>query len=251
MPTTIQLPTPTPVQHCRRRAHRTTAVAIGALGVLALAGGGLAIADSALSQHDESSFTAAGIRELVVDLDAGDVTLVPGASEGRVAVDTSREWAWSKPAFRHSVEEGVLTLSGDCPNLGFGTCRVDQRVTVPAGVDVRVSISSGDIQATGLKLAQLDVLTDSGDISARDVDARRVRAETSSGDVEASLAETPERVNAETSSGNVTLTVPNGAYNVDAETSAGQVRVNVDDNPTATRRLSAHSSSGDVTIDHR
>jgi DUF4097 and DUF4098 domain-containing protein YvlB len=149
------------------------------------------------------------------------------------------------------VKNGVLTLSGNCPHFGVGTCRVNYRVTVPTGVDVRVSISSGDITATDLDLARLDMLTDSGDIAAQDIDTRRLHAETSSGDVELSLSRSPEQVTAETSSGNVILTVPDGAYDVAADTSAGQVRISVGDDPNAARQLSAHSSSGDVTIDHR
>jgi DUF4097 and DUF4098 domain-containing protein YvlB len=144
----------------------------------------------------------------------------------------------------------VPSVTGDF-GAAAGASVVDHRVTVPARVDVRVSISSGDISATGLDLARLDVVTDSGDISVRDIDARRVHAETSSGDVAASLSRSPERVSAKTSSGNVTLTVPDGPYNVDADTSAGQVRINLDDNPSAARRLSAHSSSGDVTVNHQ
>jgi DUF971 family protein len=251
MPTTIQLPPAAPVQHHRLQARRVVAVAAGAASVLILAGGGFAVANHAMTQHDRTSFTATGIRGLVVDVDAGDLTLVSGPAGGRVVVDTSRDWAWSQPDASHTVNNGVLTLSGDCPNLGVGTCRVNQRVTVPAGVDVRVSISSGDISATGLNLAGLDVRTDSGDITARNINARRVRAESNSGNVAASLSGSPDQVIAETSSGNVTLTVPDGAYNVDADTSAGQVHINVEDDPTAEHRLSAHSSAGDVTIDHR
>jgi hypothetical protein len=251
MPTTIQLPAPAPVQHPRRQAQRAVAVAVGAAGLLALAGGGLAVANNAMSQHDQRSFTAIGIRDIRINVDAGDLTLLHGPAGGKVAVDTSSDWAWSQPDARHTVQKGVLTLSGTCPHFGVGTCRVNHRVTVPAGVDVRVSISSGDISATGLDLARLDVVTDSGNISVRDIDARRVHAETSSGDVAASLTRSPEQVSAKTSSGNVTLTVPDGPYNVDAGTSAGQVRINVDDNPSAARRLAAHSSSGDVTVSHR
>jgi hypothetical protein len=251
MPTTIQLPPTAPVQPRHLGARRAIAFAAGAAGVLTLAGGGLAFANHAMTQHDQSSFTATGINELVVDLDAGGLTLVSGRAGGQVVVDTSRDWAWSEPDVSHTENNGVLTLSGNCPNLGVGTCRVNQRVTVPAGVDVRASISSGDISATGMNLAELDVLTDSGNISARDINARRVHAESSSGNVEASLSRTPDQVTAETSSGNVTLTVPDGTYDIDAGTSAGQVHVTVDDDPTAIRRLSAHSSAGDVAIGHR
>src|SRR3954454_18653601 len=112
MPTTIQLPTPGPVQHPRRQAQRAVAVAAGAAGLLALAGGGLAVANNAMSQHDQRSFTAIGIRDIRINVDAGDLTLLHGPARRKAAVDPPSDLAGNQPGPRHTVKKGVLTLSG-------------------------------------------------------------------------------------------------------------------------------------------
>ena len=145
----------------------------------------------------------------------------------------------------------MLTLTGDCPGFGLGSCDVDQRVTVPAGLRVRIAISSGSIQAADLDLAEFDVTTDSGSIRAAGLTVPSFHGKTSSGSVVASFTTPPEHVTARSSSGNVTLTVPQGTYNVDAGTSSGQVRVEVADDPDNSRLILAHTSSGDITVARR
>jgi DUF4097 and DUF4098 domain-containing protein YvlB len=250
MPTTIQLPTaggsPAPV---RRRGTRNLAVA-GAVIVVAVAA--LVVGNQAMIKKDQTQVTADGVRELVINQDAGDITLLAGLTAGQVRVTTSRSWSWQQPPSTHTVKDGVLTLTGESSRfLQLGTSQADQEVTVPPGVTVRVDVSAGNIRATGLDAPHFEVKTKSGSIDAIDLDVTAFSATTSSGSIQASLYGATERVNARTSAGSVDLTVPDAAYKVDADTSSGAVRIQVTDEPDAARLISAHTSSGDVTVRHR
>ena len=94
------------------------------------------------------------------------MTLVAGSVAGEVQVETSRRWAWREPGTGHTVVDGVLTLNGDCPDFGFGSCDVDQRVTVPAGTRVVVNINAGSVHAADLDLTEFDIEIDSGSVHA-------------------------------------------------------------------------------------
>jgi hypothetical protein len=250
MPTTVDLSTEnTPGTRSGRRRPRTSyvvaAVAVG--GVLAVSG--LTAVSSVMTQHDRTTFAADGIRELVIHQDSGNVTLVTDPTAGHLRVTTSRTWSWQQPASAHTVQDGVLTLTGTCPDFpGLGACGVDQRVTVPSDVKVQVEVSAGNIDGAGLELSSFGAHTDSGSIDATNMAVATFSATTSSGGVHATLSRAPEQATAETSSGNIHLTVPDMPYHVQAGTSAGQVRIDVRDDPSASRSITAHTSSGNVTI---
>ena len=250
MPTTIQLPaaggSPTPV---RRHGIRNV-VAGGAVIVAAVTA--LIIGNQAMITKDQTQFTADGVHQLVINQDAGDITLVAGSTAGQVRVTTSRSSSWQQPTSTHTVQDGVLTLTGNSSRfLQLGTSQADQEVTVPPGVTVRVDVSAGNIRATDLDAPHFEVNTESGSIDVTDLDVTAFSATTSSGSIQASLFGATERINARTSAGSVELTVPDAAYKVDADTSSGAVRIQVADEPDAARLISAHTSSGDVTVRHR
>ena len=252
MPTTIELPPKTAAPRERSRRRRALLIGLGVLGALAVAMGSLTIANQVMEQHDRRSFTATEVRALVVEVDSGNVTLVPATGdEGQVDVDTTMEWASSRPSSDHVTDDGVLTITADCPAVGFGNCGVDHRIGVPAGIDVDVTLSSGNVTVKGLDLADIDISTDSGDISATDVSVSEFSGTTSSGHVTATFVDAPEQVTADSSSGNINVTVPDDGYDVEADTASGDVRVDVNDDPDATRQISANTSSGDVTIERR
>ena len=252
MPTTIELP-PAEVAPTHRSRRRTVLrVSLAVLGSLAVAIGALTVANQAMERHDRGSFTATDVRAIVVEVDAGNVSLVPTTGNAdQVDVSTTLEWAWSRPSTDHVTNDGVLTISADCPAVGLGSCSVDHRITVPAGIDVDVTLSSGNVTIAGLDLSDVDIKTDSGDITATDVNVPEFRGTTSSGHVTASFVDAPEHVSAESSSGNINVTVPDAAYDVEADTSSGHVRVDVNDDPDASRSISAHTSSGNVAIGRR
>ena len=229
------------------RRRRTTRYVLAAVA-LAIAGVS-ALTVSGNARHDQTTFTADGIRKLIIDQDAGNVTLVPDAAAGHLQATTTRRWAWPEPLSHHTARDGVLTLTGNCPDFPrLGPCAIDRRVGVPPGVAVEIHISAGDINAAGLSLTDFAVDTDSGGIAATDMDVTAFSAETGAGSIRATLSGTPQRVNATTNSGDIRLTVPDASYRVDATTSTGQVRIGIAEDPAASRFVTAHTSSGDVIL---
>jgi hypothetical protein len=249
MPTTIQLPAGSPPVSTRRR--RVTRYVVVAGAVLVLGISALVIGNQVMTRSDQTQFTADGIRELVINQDYGDITLVAGSAVGQVRVTTTRTWSWRPPPATHAVEDGVLTLSGVSSRfLQLGTSDVDQVVTVPPGITIRAEVSAGNIHASGVTAPHFEVKTVSGDIDATDLDVAIFSAAATSGDVRATLVGATDRVNARTISGSVDLTVPDAVYNVDADTVSGQVRIELATAPAAPRLISAHTTSGDVAIRH-
>jgi hypothetical protein len=127
-----------------------TPLGIAACALVALGGGGLAVAevsgafgDGAVDEH----VVRAPVHEVVIDAEDGEVTLVRSADDVHVRV--RRSHLINTPSTSYDVAGGVLTLKTRCP-IGFVTCRSDYRVGVPAGVAVRVDKPSGRVDATGV-----------------------------------------------------------------------------------------------------
>jgi hypothetical protein len=132
-------------------------IAIAACALVALGGAGLtaaeisgAFGDGAVDEH----VVREPVREVVIDAEDGDVTLVRAADDVRVRVQ--RNHLINTPSTSHRVRGGVLTLETTCP-LGFVTCRSDYRVGVPPGVTVTVDKPSGrvDARAIGGRVTEL------------------------------------------------------------------------------------------------
>jgi hypothetical protein len=84
-------------------------------------------------------------------------------------VTTTRRWSLWAPRTGHAQAGGVLILSGSCPplgSLGITRCAVDERVTVPAGLRVRVTTSTGDLVGTDLAVSTLEDQASRGSITA-------------------------------------------------------------------------------------
>jgi Toastrack DUF4097 len=232
------------------RLRRTTRYVLAAAAVAIAGVSALTVTDNA--RHDQTTFTVDGIRRLVIDQDAGNVTLVPDAAAGHLQATTTRRWAWPEPVSDYTARDGVLTLTGNCPDFPrLGPCAIDRSVSVPPGAAVEIHISAGNINAVGLSLTDFAVDTDSGGIDATDMNVTAFAATTSAGKIRATLSGIPQRVNATTGSGDIRLTVPDAPYRVDAGTSAGQVRIGITDDPAASRFVTAHASSGDVILARR
>ena len=234
-----------------------TAVAIVALIVIALA----ALPWFLSTDTSTEAFDAANVSRAEIDVD-GRVVVRAGQ---RPEVVFSRSWRLRPPATEAGVENGVLQVSGRCPNFAlFSRCSTNAEVTVPAAAQVVVVTSAGSITVDGVE-GGLDLGSSAGGIEVRDVagPARLhssagaiigtltggdVDAESSAGGVTLTLTGPFERLSATSSAGGIDLTVPDEAYRVDADTSAGSVNTDVRTDPDATREIYARSSAGSVTI---
>src|SRR3954454_16497071 len=98
----------------------------------------LVVATSLLVKgHTETHMVAQPVGAIVIDGNAGDVTLVHGS--GPVAVRETQHYLLHRPHLEQSVRDGVLTLKPHCGSHWHFSCSTDLRVEVPAGVrlDVR------------------------------------------------------------------------------------------------------------------
>ncbi len=208
--------------------HRTRRYLLIAGTVLLLAGTGYVVLSQVGRSQETTTATVADVREIVVDIDSGPVTLIGGDGPAVGIRTVLYRSLTGGPAAGHRLDGGVLTISADCPSFGM-YCHVEEWITVPAGTPVRASTTAGSVEGSELDVPTLDI-------------------DTSAGSVTASFARPPQDVRIDTSAGSVELRAPDVGYRVEADTSAGTVRIGVVQDPAAPRTLRVDSSAGNVTI---
>jgi hypothetical protein len=264
--------TPSLSRHPRfRRAGAAALIATAAATVLTGCGGvgaKLTFSDVVKSKVSDIVITGAG----------GDVTIRTEAiTETRINRIIHRN---SDPGDSYRVEASTLTVDTDCgPN-----CSVTYDIVAPQGVKVSGSLSSGDVQLTGvgavdLALTSGRLLVDKvkGDVRARatsgnlefgditgkltaSVQSGNVRAvrigggpvdvRATSGDVDVDLT-VPMSLTAEATSGSVRAHVPAGKYDITTTARSGEVRLEglgLDDDASSPHKLIISAGSGDVDI---
>lgn len=214
---------------------------------------------------------------VMIDAGSSDVRIV-GAGSGPVEVDLPSRFGRASARVEHSWSGSALDLNVDCS--GFLGCGSDPVVRVPAGAQVEVRASSGDVRITDVD-TQVRVETSSGEVDLRDVsnasirttsgdvdlqrvgqidvratsgdvrgDARgsSVTTRTTSGDVKMELAQVT-RADIETSSGDVKLEFdPRQEYAIDATTSSGDIDSDLRNDDDAPNVLIVRTTSGDIDL---
>lgn len=205
--------------------------------------GGEPVGDQSVTT-DSTTTDWPAVTRLVVDSDAGDVTVGPGPAAQVVA--TSR-YGGAAPQVDQAVESGVLTVTVRCP-AGSDPCSTDLAITVPAATTGQVDVGAGEVAVADLTGDQ-DLESGAGDVRGTGLGAAVVTARTGAGDVELRHAVAPQRVDAQAGAGNVTVTVPAAeVYRVAADSGVGEVTVEVADDPGASRTVIARSGAGDVAV---
>lgn len=215
------------------------------------------------TQQQSDAFTLdRAVTDVVLRGGAGDVVIDTGAE--LVEVERYAEWSNQAPDVDAFIKDDVLYLEDTCD--GWGYCRVDYVIRVPAGTDLDLELGSGDLRVTGadartrvamgsgdLLLSELSgeaiVAVGSGDIEGDDMALVELRGETGSGDVELEYREAPALVALETGSGDVTLDLPAADYALELSTGSGDIDLDgVQDTQGAERLLQLHTGSGDIEI---
>ncbi|WP_139173756.1 hypothetical protein [Geodermatophilus telluris] len=217
-------PVPSPV--ARRRRSRWV---VGAVAATALVGG---LAAATQVRHDSTSSVVPGVREVVVDIGAGPVTLRGGDGDAVGVRSTPHGLFTSSAAPRHELVDGVLRITSGCSGFALH-CWTEEEVTVPAGVPVRVHTGVGDVTAVDLDVPLFEVGAGAGTVTATFTGAP--------GEV---------RVDAG-AAGNVEVVVPDGRYRVDADATVGPTEVQVDHDASAGRSIDASTGVGQVTVRSR
>ncbi|WP_229884644.1 MULTISPECIES: DUF4097 family beta strand repeat-containing protein [Streptomyces] len=194
----------------------------------------------------------------VADARRGSIRITAGDGPGVTVHRTVHYRDAAEPKPRQGVTGGVLTFTNGCDN-----CYVDYELQVPAAAKVTVGNTSGAIEVTGVRAAE--IRASSGEVKAEAI-AGPLAVETSSGSVTGTALAGPSAVvrtdsgttrldfanassvEADTGSGSVTLKVPGGPYKADVTTSSGRREVKVPTDPAAASTLTVRATSGDVTI---
>jgi hypothetical protein len=221
-----------------------------ALAIALVVIGGLALIGRFLERQEISSLAfSEPIDGVSVDTNNGDIIIVASAVS-ETQVDWVATYSVIAPDPVAIVESGKLEIAGGCPGFSLpfiGGCRVDFRVTVPAGMIIEADSANGDVEVEGI-IGSLSAETSNGDVIGRRLAARTVRANTSNGSVNLIFTQAPERVTADTSNGAITIEVPDVPFRVEADTDNGRVTLDVVADPDAARVIEATSNNGDITI---
>ncbi|MFJ5922121.1 DUF4097 family beta strand repeat-containing protein [Kitasatospora sp. NPDC092948] len=183
------------------------------------------------------------VDQLVVDGTTGGIDVRVG--DGPVRVVEKRSWRDQEPQGSHELKDGVLKLTYSCSSCGIG-----YEVHVPAGTKLKLTQTSGGIQLHDVA-GDVDATVTSGGINASGLKSKNVKLSVTSGGVEARFAEAPDRAELTTDSGGVQLKVPAGQqYQVDARADSGGTQVKVPSTPGAPHVLIAHADSGGVQVEN-
>jgi hypothetical protein len=210
------------------------------------------------------------IDRIVVMSDNGEISVT--AVEGtEIVIERDERYVFRRPSRDADLKGTTLVLGDGCPSfniLFLGGCRVDFRLTVPAGVSIDLDSSNGDLVVEGITggvvlhtsngdvdldrlSGEVDAETSNGSIIGRSLTSPSVHADTSNGRITLIFDEPPDRVVADTSNGNIDIEVPAMPYRIDADTSNGDIDLDVVSDPDAARTIDARSSNGDIEIRRR
>ena len=234
----------------RRTGRRIALVAVGAIVSVLLVGAGAFALLALAAQHSfRTSFGYAGVRSLVVQNDAGDMSLSSAPTGRRLMVTEDQTEGLFKPSLQSRLaRDGTLTLRATCP--GQPECSVHYTLSVPPGVAVKVKSTVGDVTADDLvDNPSVELSTGGGNVTASGLSAPTVHLSTGVGNLNARLTKAARSLDASSGAGDITLTVPNVSYAVHASSGLGHVSdPTVPNDPASPRSIDAHSSLGNVTI---
>ncbi|WP_406508734.1 DUF4097 family beta strand repeat-containing protein [Streptomyces sp. NBC_00212] len=257
-----------------RPRHRTAWIIvaiIGALGIVAPFTFSL-VAD-AISKTDAYASPDNGrphaVSAVEVDSGAAQISVSTGAA-GQVTMSGKLTWSMKRPVIERTWDGDTLKVHTRCD--GFvdefvQNCQVDLKLTVPAGVRLKVKSGSGPIKVSNLtgpvdlqggsgsmKLYGLKgavrAKVGSGEIQASQLSSSEADLDSGSGSVDAEFVAAPQRVKATTGSGSVSVTVPEGAgYLVKGKSGSGgrSIQQELIDN-NSDRVLDVSSGSGSATV---
>jgi hypothetical protein len=227
-------------------------------------------AASALAHEERteiSEIDVAGIDGLVVDNDAGSVTVVGVAGADAVTVRARISEGLRATGHEISQRDGMVVVTGTCPLFGSEWCGVDYTIEVPAdlhvdidglegvtisdvsgGVTAHSSVSSVELARVG---GDVSVSANQGRLEGRDLTARSVHARANQGRLTLEFAESPREIMAEANQGRVDIVLPDDAdvtYATETEANQGTVSDRIRQDPRSDRSITVEANQGSITI---
>ena len=245
---------------------------LGGVIALGLIGGTVLSAMASASVSTETqSVSAAGVRELDVEVSAGSLR-VEFADVDEATLDVSGGWAGA--GWTLSRDEDELVVSSPEWSFGGGWLfgrDVRATLTLPRELETRTldaqfTVSAGDLEASG-RYGELDVELGAGAVSVSG-EASEVSADISAGRADLDLTgvrsaelslsagqldgrfdgSQPRLVEVDVSAGSLDLTLPEGSYDVTSGVSAGQLDNRLNTSASSSSRVAVELSAGRVVL---
>ena len=226
---------------------------------------------SASTGTETSAVTAAGVRELDIDVSAGSLRL-EFADVSQASLDVTGGWGSGGWTLEREGD-GLIVSSPDWTFGGSWLFGGDVRavLTLPRALettvlDAQFTISAGELDASG-RFGELGI--DMGAGSARvSGEARDVTAGISAGRADLDLSgvdsadlrvsagrfearltgDQPSLVDLEVSAGSLDLTLPEGSYDVTSSAEAGQIDNRLETSASSPNRVAVQLSAGSVSL---
>lgn len=211
-----------------------------------------------------------GFDRVHVDVDAGPIT-IEASQDGTASITITTEAALFADAdVSFDVEDGELTVDGDCSQglwlVSWGRCHIEVELRVPPDVEVVARSGAGRVSTAGLAgsadvessaggvrvdghTGPLRAHSSAGGVTVTELSSDDAEISSSAGSVEVTAIDPPASLRASSSAGAVTVTLPGGeSYDLDADTSAGSTTVEVPTDPSSPYHVEVRSSAGNVTV---
>lgn len=190
---------------------------------------------------------ADSVQRLVLDPGVGEVQVREAAAGEALGVQTSQTYSGRQPEVNLTQgSDGTARLDASCPRIiGLGTCSIDWEIVVPAGTDLEINSSIGDVDIHSTGSVQVQGAT--GDIRLSGAPTQ-VDLTLSIGDVRVETDAPADSLRVRSSLGDVTLALPEGPYQVHSQTSLGTERLSLDTEPDAPYVVDVQTSLGDILV---
>jgi Toastrack DUF4097 len=158
--------TTTPVTAVPMTPARRAILILGVPVVLAVLGwaayNAVALADQVSFRTHISAPVSGG--RVSVSAGSANATFLPGSGR-RILVNAALRGSLARPSFSWRSTAAGLALNSACPPMPVGTCSLSYVVTVPGGLPMALSDSSGDLTASGLT-GHVTLSDNSGNLNA-------------------------------------------------------------------------------------
>lgn len=241
----------TGVAEVRARPPYPTLRVVGSVVTLLMVGGTtLGTVPSLLEQRQgQSEELPAAMTRLVVTSSSGDVQvreLVDGSRTPRVESDA--RYTLSRPLLEVQESGGTVSVEAPCSGTNLGVCSADLTVWVPAGTDLEVDSTFGDVRLSST--GTVDARTTTGDVR---LEGEPVTATLTStlGSVDLDVREPPDEVRVRTTLGDVSLRLPGDeryAVTVSEDSELGDVDVQVPRDPDSAHTVDVGTTLGSIDV---
>jgi len=248
------VPGPGAAARPRAPAWRTPALVAGVFAVAA-------VTATAVGAASRSTGAGAGPGSLAVSVTAGfvsavDLQDVPGqltivaTSSGHVRLTGQLDWSGrAAAASSERAARRVLHLSVRCARAS--PCTANLRLVVPSRTAVTLRQPSGHVVISGLA-GPLRITASSVDVSATGLRCPSLEAAITSGHLEAIFNAPPRDVGVSLTSAQATVLLPGGAaYAVTDQVTSGYIDVGVPQDGSAPRAVTARIVSGELDLQTR